>query len=61
MWVKEGGRGPSIAKGDSHETVGSVIERLSGEFSRRTVNQLLNNFYSSGPTCIKMQTSLRNA
>ena len=39
--VKEGGRvvkGPSIVKGDS-ETLGSVVERLSGEFSRRTVNQ----------------------
>ena len=27
-------------KGDSHKTLGSVVERLSGEFSRRTVNQL---------------------
>ena len=42
--VKEGGRvvkGPSIVKGDSHETLGSVVERLSGEFSQRTVNQLI--------------------
>jgi len=41
--VKEGGhvlKEPSIVKGDSHETLGSVLERQSGEFSRRTVNQL---------------------
>ena len=42
--VKEAGRvvkGPSIVKGDSYETLGSVVERLSGEFSQRTVNQLI--------------------
>ena len=43
--IKEGRgglvKGPSIVKGDSHETLGSVVERLSGEFSQRTVNQLI--------------------
>jgi len=42
--VKEGGRivkGPSIVKGDSHETQGGVVERLSGEFARHMVNQLI--------------------
>jgi len=42
--VKEWGRvvkGPSIVKGDSHETLGSMVEKLSGEFSWRTVNQLI--------------------
>ena len=42
--VKEGGhvvKGPSIVKGDSHEILGSMVERLSGEFSRRMVNQLI--------------------
>jgi len=42
--VKEGVhvvKGPSIVKGDSHETVGSVVERLSGEFSLCMVHQLI--------------------
>ena len=42
--VEERGRvvkQPSFVKGESHETLGSVVERLSGEFSRCMVNQLI--------------------
>ena len=58
--VKEGGhvvKGPSIVKGDSHETLGSVVERLSGEVSRRTVNQLIT---SKSETDVKLICTMKS-